>query len=168
LLGEKLPRPPKDVPQLPVDEATEQLTVRELTEKHTSDKRCSVCHARSDPYGFTLERFDAVGRYREKDLGNRPINDRAKFKDGGEAQGLDGLRNYLLTQRRDTFVHQFCKKLLGYALGRAVQLSDEPLLQDMQARLAANGYHVGTAIDIIVASHQFQEIRGRDHEPDPE
>lgn len=168
LLGEKLPRPPKDVPQLPADEATESLTVRELTEKHSTDKRCSGCHSRSDPYGFTLERFDAIGRYREKDLGNRAINDRAKFKDGGEAEGLDGLRKYLLNQRRDAFVHQFTKKLLGYSLGRAVQLSDEPLLGEIEARLAASGYHVGTAIEMIVASRQFQDIRGRDYEPDRE
>ena len=48
--------------------------------------------------------------------------------DGTEFDGLDGLRDYLLTKRRDAFVRQFCRKLLGYALGRAVQLSDEPLL----------------------------------------
>jgi hypothetical protein len=53
-------------------------------------------------------------------------------------------------------------------LGRAVQFSGEPLLQDMQARLAANGYPVGIAIGMIVASRQFREIRGRDYEPDPE
>jgi hypothetical protein len=37
----------------------------------------------------------------------------------------------------------------------------------MQARLAATGYHAGTAIDMIVASRQFREIRGRDHEQEP-
>ena len=164
LLGQKVPRPPKDVPQLPADEATETLTMRELTEKHTSDRRCAGCHARLDPYGYALERFDAIGRYRDKDLGNRPINDHATNKDGAELQGFEGLRNYLLTKERDAFVRQFCKKLLGYSLGRAVQLSDEPLLDDMQIRLAASGYHVGTALDMIVSSPQFREIRGRDYE----
>ncbi|MEO7653453.1 MAG: DUF1592 domain-containing protein, partial [Bryobacteraceae bacterium] len=139
LLGERLPRPPKDVPLLPADEATESLTVRELTEKHTSDARCSGCHARIDPYGYTLERFDAIGRHRDKDLGNRPINDRATIKDGTEVQGLEGLRSYLLTKGRSAFIRQFCRKLLGYSLGRAVQLSDEPLLTDMQTKLAASG-----------------------------
>ncbi len=168
LLGEKLPRPPKDVPQLPTDEATETLTVRQLTEKHTSDPRCSACHARIDPFGYTLERFDAIGRYREKDLGNRLINDRAKVKDGAELNGVEGLRNYLLTTGRDRFVRQFCRKLLGYSLGRAVQLADEPLLNEMQSRLAATGFHVQTAIDMIVASRQFREIRGRDYEQQQE
>lgn len=164
LMGEPSPRPPKDVPQLPPDEATESLTVRELTERHTSDKRCAGCHARIDPYGFTLERYDAIGRRRDQDLGNRPINDRATLRGGAQVQGLDGLRQYLLTSGREAFVRQFCRKLLGYALGRAVQLSDEPLLDTMQTQLAANGYRVGTAIDIILGSRQFREIRGRDHE----
>ena len=168
LLGEKLPRPPKDIPQLPADEATESLSMRELTAKHTSDKRCSGCHSRIDAYGYALERFDAIGVRRDKDLGNRSINDRATLKDGTEVEGLNGLRDYLLGPRRDAFVHQFCKKLLGYSLGRAVQLSDEPLLTEMQTRLESSGYHVGAAIDMIVASRQFREIRGRDHEPDHE
>ena len=80
--------------------------------------------------------------------------------DGDEFKGLDGLRNYLLTKRRDAFVRQFCRKLLGYALGRAVQLSDEPLLADMQSELAENGYRVDVAEEKIVLSRQFREIRG--------
>ena len=124
--------------------------MRELTEKHTSDRRCAGCHARIDPFGYALERFDAIGRRRDKDLGDRPIHDRATLKDGVEVEGLDGLRNYLLTKERHAFVRQFCRKLLGYSLGRAVQLSDEPLLDEMEAKLQQSGYHVGTAIDMIV------------------
>ncbi|MFM9194389.1 MAG: DUF1585 domain-containing protein, partial [Planctomycetia bacterium] len=60
------------------------------------------------------------------------------------------------------FVRVFCRKLLGYALGRGVQLSDEPLLDEMAARLAADGYRVSVAIDAIVTSPQFRMIRGRD------
>jgi hypothetical protein len=168
LLGEKLPRPPKDVPELPVDEAAETLSVRELTERHTSDLRCSGCHARIDPFGYTLERFDAIGRLRDRDLGNRPINDRAKVKDGVELNGFEGLRDYLLTKGRDSFLRQFSRKLLGYSLGRAVQLSDEPFLQAMRERLQTEDYRVGVAIDMIVASRQFREIRGRDYEPEHE
>ena len=76
--------------------------------------------------------------------------------------------NYLLTQGRQAFVRQFCRKLLGYSLGRAVQLSDEPLLDDVETQLEKTGYYVGTVIDIIVASRQFREIRGGDHEQEHE
>src|SRR4030095_11828359 len=40
LLGDKLPKPPKDVPRLPEDEVTENLTVRQLTEEHHTAPRC--------------------------------------------------------------------------------------------------------------------------------
>jgi hypothetical protein len=163
ILGERLPKPPQGVPPLPDDEAaTEGLTMRQLVEKHVSDPKCSVCHQRIDPYGFSLEAFDAIGRYREKDLGDRPVDTRVATMDGAEFEGLDGLRNYLLTERRDAFVRQFCRKLLGYALGRSVQLSDEPLLSELQDKLAANGYRVSIAVETIVRSKQFREIRGMD------
>lgn len=163
LLGERLPRPPKDVPQLPADEAgLEGLTVRQLVEKHSSDPKCAVCHQRIDAMGFALETFDAIGRRRDKDLGDRPINTRVRTMDGQEFDGIDGLRQYLLTVRREAFVRQFCRKLLGYALGREVQLSDEPLLAEMQAALGQNDYHVLSALELIIRSRQFREIRGRE------
>jgi hypothetical protein len=134
--------------------------VRQLTEKHTTDPRCAGCHARIDAFGFALEKFDAIGRKREKDLGGRLIDTRAKVIDGSEFDGIEGLRNYLLTKRHDVFVKQFCRKLLGYALGRAVQLSDGPLLADMSKQLKAHDYRVSAAVETIVRGKQFQEIRG--------
>jgi hypothetical protein len=167
LLGEKLPRPPKDVPQLPQDEAdTGGLTVRELVVKHSADPKCAVCHRRIDAYGLALERYDAIGRRREKDLAGRDIDARATAMDGAQFDGLSGLRDYLLTTRREAFLGQFCKKLLGYALGRSVQLSDEPLLAEMREKLRSNGYHINTAVEAIVLSRQFREIRGRVAESD--
>jgi hypothetical protein len=167
LLGEKLPRPPKDVPRLPEDEtATEGLTVRQLVQKHSSDSRCAGCHVRIDPYGFALEGFDAIGRHRDRDLANRPIETKAKVLDGSEFDGLDGLRNYLLTKRRDAFIRQFCRKLLGYSLGRAVQLSDGPLLADLRTDLAKHNYSIERAIEMIVQSPQFRNIRGAEYAQD--
>jgi hypothetical protein len=161
LLGERLPNPPKGVPPLPDDEAASQeLTVRQLVEKHVSDPKCAICHQRIDPYGFSLEAFDAIGRHRTADLAGRPIDTRVTLMDGTKFEGLDGLRDYLLTARKEAFVRQFCRKLLGYALAREVQLSDEPLLTEMQKELAANNYKVHVAVRAIVMSRQFREIRG--------
>ena len=162
LLGDKLPRPPKDVPRLPEEETSDTLTVRQLTEKHSSDERCAHCHERIDAFGFSLEGFDAIGRSRTVDLANRPIDTKAKVQDGTEIEGLEGLRQYLMTARRDVFLRQFTRKLLGYSLGRSVQLSDEPLLTEIRKELAAHDFQIETAIQLIVQSRQFQEIRGRD------
>lgn len=161
VLGERLPRPPKDVPILP-DEAPEGLTERELIERHSSDPSCARCHDRIDHFGFALEGFDAIGRSRSEDAGGLPIDTLAKIPGGGEIDGIEGLRSYLLEQRRDDFVRQFCRKLLGYSLGRSVQLSDQPLLDEILVHLKSNDYRVSAALERIVLSPQFREIRGRE------
>jgi hypothetical protein len=167
LLGDKLPRPPQDVPQLPADEiSTDGLTVRELVARHTSEARCATCHKRIDPFGFALEGYDAVGRRRDKDLGGRSIDTRTKLPDGNEITGLPGLREYLVKVRREAVLRQFYRKLLGYAIGRELRITDEPLLNDLEQRLAQSGYRSSTAIQMIVQSRQFREIRGRDYDVD--
>ncbi|WP_218933160.1 DUF1592 domain-containing protein [Roseimaritima multifibrata] len=164
LLGERLPRPPKDVPILP-DEAPEGLTERQMIARHSSDPSCARCHDRIDHFGFALEGFDAIGRSRSKDAAGLPIDTLAKMPGGGELNGMDGLRTYLLEQRQDDFLRQFCRKLLGYSLGRSVQLSDKPLLDDLIEQLKSNDYRISTAIEQIVRSPQFRKIRGQQFEP---
>ena len=107
-----------------------------------------------------MERYDAIGRLRAKDAAGLAIDTRTRTADGTELDGLDGLRNYLLTIRREAFERQFCRKLLGFALGRSVQLSDQPLIDEMLKQFAANDHRVGTAVELIVRSRQFREIRG--------
>ena len=158
LLGERLPRPPPDVPQLPETVPT-GLTARELIEQHSRVPECAKCHRRIDPYGFALEQYDAIGRRRIE-----TVSTKTTLVDGQAIEGLSGLRNYLANDRRDTVVRQFCQKLLGYALGREVQLSDEILLAEMQQKLAQSDYRFSVAVEAIVTSRQFQEIRGATHD----
>jgi hypothetical protein len=162
LLGEKLPKPPQGVPPLPEDEAAETLTVRQLVEKHSSDPRCANCHARIDGYGFALEGYDAIGRARSMDLGGRPVDTRTTLFDGTPVNGADELRDYLLSKKREVVVQQFCRKLLGYSLGRGVLLSDKPLIAEMQRALIAHNYRFSAAVETIVTSKQFCQIRGKD------
>jgi hypothetical protein len=165
LLGEKLPRPPANVPRLPEDErGNDGLTVRQLVAKHTSVPECAVCHVRIDPFGFALERYDPIGRWRDRDLGGLPIDTHVKLKDGTEFDGIDGLRHYLMTKKKDVVVRLFCRKLLGYALGRATTLSDQSLIDEMVAELNKNEGRVTAAVIAIIRSPQFRMIRGADAE----
>jgi len=115
---------------------------------------CAKCHAKIDPYGFALEQYDAIGRLRSK-----AVDTKTKLMDGNSIDGLTGLREYLLNERREEVVRQFCKKLLGYALGREVALSDRPLLKSMQEQLAKNDFRFSIAVEAIVTSEQFRSIR---------
>jgi hypothetical protein len=160
LLGERLPRPPKNVPVLP-ETAPAGLTERQLIERHSSEPACAKCHARIDPLGFALENYDAIGRYRSVDAAGLPVNAKTMLADGTALDGLDGLRRHLAVVRRDAFAAQFYRKLLGYALGRTLQLADEPLLEQMQADGKRNGDRVQAALNAIVRSPQFRQVRGR-------
>jgi hypothetical protein len=161
ILGEKLPKPPKDVPLL-AETVPTGLSERQLIAMHSENAACAKCHRRIDPFGFALEEFDAIGRLRTADASGKPLDMKATLPDGATLDGQESVRAYLLGPRRDQFVRVFCRKLLGYALGRSVQLSDQPLLDEMAARLAASEYRVSVAIDAILASAQFRMIRGRD------
>ncbi len=98
VLGEKLPPPPEEAPA--------NLTERQLIERHSRDENCMGCHKRIAPLGFALEGFDAIGRARKADT-------KTVLPDGTAVDGLNDLRDDLLTKRRDDFTRQFCRKLLG-------------------------------------------------------
>jgi hypothetical protein len=161
LLGEKLPQPPPNVPQLPEEETGNGgLTMRQVVERHVNDAACAICHERIDPLGFALEKYDAIGRLRTKDPGGLTLDSNVKLRDGTKFEGIDGLRNYLLTKKRDRFVRLFYQRLLGYALGRSVTLSDQPLLDELMAESNSGG--ISQAVITIVQSKQFRMIRGGD------
>ena len=63
-------------------------------------------------------------------------------------------------RNQDVVVRLFCRRLLGYALGRAVTLSDTALLDEMVAELNKNGGKVSAAVQAIVRSPQFRMVRG--------
>jgi hypothetical protein len=154
LLGERLPRPPAGVPVLP-DEPPQGLTARQLIEQHSSVEACAKCHLKIDPFGFALEQYDAIGRLRPA-----AVDTTTTLAEGQKIDGIDGLREYLLNERRDDIVRHFCRKLLGYALGREIQLSDKPLLDTMVSELEKNDYQFSVAVESIVRSDQFRKIRG--------
>ena len=163
LLGEQIPAPPPDVPELPKDEAKSgDLTLPQLLARHRQSKSCASCHQRFDSVGLVFEGYGPIGERRQRDLGGRPIAAVAAFPDGSQDQGLDGLRNYLSRARQTEFIGNLCRKLLVYALGRGLTLSDEPLIKTMKSNLAADGYRFENVITSIVTSRQFLDRRGRD------
>ena len=156
LLGERIPPPPLDVPKLPNDEASVgELTVPQLLARHRNTKSCAACHQRIDPIGVVFEEYGPVGERRGKDLGGRSVDTRATFSDGTEATGVEGLKGYLLRQRREEFVNNLCRKLFSYALGRSLLPSDKYTVDQMCEKLASEGYRFESLVESIVTSPQF-------------
>ncbi|HEY0981566.1 DUF1592 domain-containing protein [Schlesneria sp.] len=162
LLGEHIPPPPPEVPELPKDEAQlGELSLPQILARHRNHQACSGCHQRFDSIGLAFEGFDPIGGRRDRDLGGRPIEAKGRYPDDVDREGLDGLRTYLAEQRRDDFVNNFCRKLLTYALGRSLLLSDQATIKRMRQSLEADDHRFVRAVEEIVTSPQFLHKRGR-------
>ena len=159
LLGENIPPPPPDVPDLPADEAAGERTLRETLAIHRADTACAGCHERFDSIGLAFEGYGPVGEARTLDLGGRPVDARATFPKGGEGDGLEGLRLYLETSRREEFVENLSRKLLAYMLGRTLIPSDDETIDAMRTKLDADGGRFGALVEAIVTSPQFLNKR---------
>jgi mono/diheme cytochrome c family protein len=159
VLGEVIPPPPPTVPELPNDEAKMDLPLRQILEKHRSNAVCASCHARFDSFGLAFEGYGPVGEHRTKDLAGHAIDAHAVFPDGTQGDGLAGLKTYISAHRQDDFLDNLSLKLLAYGLGRSLQLSDDPLIEQMNARIAADGYRFAPLVEAIVTSPQFRNKR---------
>jgi hypothetical protein len=162
VLGEQIPPPPPKVPELPSDEAKSELTLREMLSRHRENAACAGCHARFDSFGLAFEGYGPIGELRTKDLAGRPVDTLAVFPGGSQGSGFEGVQNFIREHRQKDFVDNLSRKLLTYALGRSLMLSDEPTVDRIEARLSTAGNRFSAIVEIIATSPQFLNKRASD------
>jgi hypothetical protein len=153
------PPPPNANTNLDESKLGKTTTVREMLEQHRANPICASCHARMDPLGFSLENFDAIGRWRTMD-GEAPINATGVLLDGTTVDGPAALRRALMA-RREQFVRTVTGKLLTYAVGREMEYADAPAIRAIVRAAAADDYRWSSTILAIVKSPPFQMRRSR-------
>jgi Protein of unknown function (DUF1592)/Protein of unknown function (DUF1588)/Protein of unknown function (DUF1587)/Protein of unknown function (DUF1585)/Protein of unknown function (DUF1595)/Cytochrome C oxidase, cbb3-type, subunit III len=154
ILGTAVPPPPPDAGSIPADDKLfGGLSVRARLEVHKRNATCATCHTRIDPLGFPLEHYDSTGRWREKYADGKPIDDYGELKDNSRINGITGLLEYLKTKEAEQVQRTMARKLVGYALGRTIQLSDQPLIDSLAATGGKSG--LSALVGQIVTSKQF-------------
>jgi hypothetical protein len=153
LVGTPPPPPLPDVPALRDNTVSATLSVRERLAEHRANTACASCHNLMDPIGFSLEHFDAIGRWRSLEDG-LPIDAAGGLPDGSRFTGVDGLEDALLG-RPDLFVGALTEKLLIFALGRGVEWYDAPAVRRIVRDAAANDYRFSAIIHGIANSTPF-------------
>lgn len=160
LLGNHIPAPPPNVPELPKAEADfGELTLSQLLAKHRDHTACAGCHQKFDSFGLVFEGYGPVGEKRKLDLGGHPVQTRATFPDGSAGDGLESLRNYLISSRRDEIVDTLVRQTFAYGLGRKLQLSDTAVIESTKQKLLEQNYHLSTLLEAVVTSPQFVNKR---------
>ncbi len=92
LLGRAL-RPPPAAIQFMDGSFDPHMTMREKVTELTKSQACQSCHSIINPLGFSLEHYDAVGRFRTKEK-ERPIDANGEYTTlDGEAIRLSGARD---------------------------------------------------------------------------
>jgi mono/diheme cytochrome c family protein len=159
VLGEVVPPPPPNVPELPHDEAKMDAPLREVLAQHRNNPACASCHQKFDDYGLAFENYGPIGLLRTKDLAGHPVDTKVTFPNGLKGEGFEAIQQYIRERRQNDYVDNVSRKLLAYSLNRSLMLSDEPTVEQMKAAMTANGYRFSPLIDVIVTSSQFRNKR---------
>jgi mono/diheme cytochrome c family protein len=155
VLGVPPPPPPADVPALDdVKMAKRNASVRERLAEHRKNPTCAGCHRLTDPVGFALENYDAVGRWRTLD-GGEPIDPSGTLFDGTAFNGVADLQKAILSHS-DMFVTTLSEKLLIFATGRGVEYYDGPALRKILRDARADDYRFSSIVMGIVNSMPFR------------
>ena len=150
------PPPPPNVPELKTEEIGATASMRQQLEQHRANPACASCHARMDAIGFSLENYDAIGRWRTQD-GKFPI-DASGTLNGVQLNGPADLKA-LLRSRQDEFIGCLTEKLLTYGLGRGLERADKPVVRSISRNLARDDYRFSSLVMGIVESLPFQMRR---------
>jgi hypothetical protein len=155
LLGDRIPPPPPGVPPLPEEgEQAEPKTLRAQLEAHRTQPECASCHDKIDPIGFGLENFDPIGRWRDEEAGQL-IDTEGVLPSGETFNGPQELKAILL-KRKNNFARHVSRKMLGYALGRALTQYDSCVIEKGIKALQENDYRASALITEIVLSSPFR------------
>ena len=154
ILAMPTPPPPPDVPALDDVVIGAELSIRDRLAQHRANAACASCHAIMDPIGFALENYDAVGRWRDYDLG-QPVDSAGGLFDGSSVAGVPGLEAGILKQP-EIFVAAMTEKLFTFALGRGVEVYDGPAVREVVRRAARDEYRFSAVILGIINSPAFQ------------
>jgi cytochrome c5 len=152
--------PPPPLPNVPALDGNvpANLPVRERMAAHRASPVCASCHRTIDPVGFTLENFDAVGRWRDNEGDSGAIDVSGTLPGLGEVNGVAGLEDALL-QRPELFAATLTEKLMTFALGRGVEYYDAPAVRKILREAQPGGYRFSSLILGIVNSAPFQMRR---------
>jgi mono/diheme cytochrome c family protein len=158
LFNDPPPPPPGKVPDIAeavTDKAKEkQMTLRQKFSLHSTEANCAACHAKIDPFGFALENYDAVGRWRDRDDNGHELDPSGKLFNRQEFKTIEQFKDALLSEKA-RFARGLAGHLLKYALGREVTSFDRPALDQIVATSAADGYRLRGMMRQVILSEPF-------------
>ena len=152
VLGRVL-RPPAQAVAPLAPEAHAELSTRERVALQTEPEACQGCHSMINPLGFTMENFDAIGRYRELE-NDQPIDATGSYlTQSGEVEKFKGMKDLAeFVATSDESQTAFVKQLFHHTVKQSVLAYGPTRLHDLQQTFAARDFDIHQLLLEIVAA----------------
>jgi cytochrome c553 len=164
LLGRVLQPPPQAFTPIPV-ELHPNLTTRQRVALQTKPAACSMsCHSMINPLGFTLEKFDAIGRLRAMENG-RPIDATGSYQSRtGQTVRFSGARSLARYLAGSEEAHAaFVEKLFQHLVKQPVRAHGPQTLTEMVQAFAANEFSIRKQMVEIMAASALKGSKSPNH-----
>lgn len=147
-------RPPQDAFTPLEPDLHPDLTTRERVILQTKPAACATCHGVMNPFGFALENFDAVGRYRTHDR-NKPVDATGSYETrAGTLATFNGPKELarLLVDSPETAA-SFAERLFHHLVKQPVRAYGLDRPERLRQSFSASGYDVRKlAVEIAVTA----------------
>jgi hypothetical protein len=152
LLGRALKQPPEAVAPLPAD-LHAGMTTRERVALQTRPAACQGCHSMINPLGFSLESFDAIGRYRQTEK-DKPVNATGSYTtESGEIVefiGAPELAAFLASSEETQTA--FVRQLFHHLVKQPTAAYGPETLKRLQHSFVSNNFNIYELATEIVAT----------------
>jgi hypothetical protein len=119
------------------------LTMREKVTQLTKPQSCQGCHSVINPLGFSLESFDAVGRFRNLE-NDRPVNPVSDYvSDEGETIRLSGARDVAeFAVKAEQAQNAFVEQLFHHLVKQPIGAFGTDVTDNLRVRFVSSGFNV--------------------------
>jgi hypothetical protein len=161
ILGTPPPPPPPNIP--PLEDAAKGLgketpSLRETLAAHRKNPLCSSCHNRMDPLGLALENFNALGMWRNAELGET-IDASGTLITGEPFKNVLDLKRILVQNHAEDFYRTLTEKMLTYALGRGLEYYDVETVDEIVGRIEKADGRASALLAGVIESAPFERCR---------
>lgn len=142
VMGRTLKPPPMAI-EFMDDRFDPSLTMREKVTELTKKTTCMGCHSTINPLGFSLENYDAVGRYRSED-NHKTVNAVSDYTTpDGNVVKLNGPRDLAqLTVSSPDAWRGFVRQMFHFTVKQPIAAYGPGALDQLTAGFVQSGYHI--------------------------
>jgi hypothetical protein len=160
IVGRVLKPPPMAVAFKEADFAP-NLTMRQKIEELTRPQACQTCHSVINPLGFSLEHYDAVGRFRSKD-GDKPVNAESDYiMDDGSKVRLTGARDIAtFAMNSEHAQNTFVEQLFHALVKQPIAAYGADVHERLRKSFVASGFNIQKLATEIVATASLHGLAG--------